>query len=87
MPDGESTALFYLLIPDCWKQDHRERPSFKQIVSDVRHLEQSGLPSISHEEFSTIQSTWLGEVQKTFVELKKFHRVRSSSQLIQMKPI
>ena len=60
----------------CWRRDHAERPSFVKILKDIQCLEGSDFcTATSHEEFRTMQSTWRGEIQRKFVELKKMEHV------------
>ena len=66
----------FFVSTGCWRRDHVERPLFKDILADIKSLERSKFyTTTSHEEFRTMQSTWRGEIQKKFMELKKMEHV------------
>ncbi len=65
-----------LSLSDCWKRNYVKRPSFTDIVKDIKNLESSEFyTTTSHEDFRTMQSTWRGEIQKKFVEQKRMEPV------------
>lgn len=74
-------TIYISPLTACWRRDHVERPSFEDILMDIKNLEDSEFFSdLSDQEFLTMQSTWRDEIQKKFVELKKMEHVRERVQ-------
>lgn len=62
----------------CWQRNHKERPSFQQIMVALRQMENSQFfMSTSHEEFRSMQTNWREEILSKFLEQKKLEKVSS----------
>ncbi len=71
------TSLLPLPLPltGCWDRVHSNRPSFTDILKDLKLFRAEELFSASHEEFRTMQSTWRQAIQEKFDTLKKVEQV------------
>jgi len=68
--------LIVFFDSECWEREYTKRPSFVEIVADIKAMQSSEFcHSTSEEEFRSLQTLWKGEIQKKFVELKKMELV------------
>jgi hypothetical protein len=70
----DSFLNFFYSFLACWEKDPHLRPSFDEIISDLKEISQSAF--VYQETFHTMQETWKVEINSMLHEMRKKEKVR-----------